>query len=228
MSGWLVAVEGPSAAGKSRAVATAGRSLGLPTLAEAYDRLRPRPSLDGRTDAQWLRLERRLLNEDARRYEEGRRLAEAGATVLADTGFLGPLTYSVGLVRLGLASGSLVTDLVRFGRELRDEGRWGLPDSVVYLRTTAAERRRRAALDPVSHPLALQARHQAVAAEELRLYRTVVVPEFGARFRFVLGIGGSEGIAARIVSALPQSRGDVRRPSLERILRAIEREGTVP
>jgi hypothetical protein len=228
MSGWLVAVEGPSAAGKSRAVAAAGRSLGLRTIAEAYDRIRPRPSLTWETDAEWLRLERRLLREESRRYQEGRELADDGATVLTDTGFLGPLTYTLGLVRLGLASRSVLTELVRRGRELHEERAWGLPDAILYLRTTTAERRRRAALDPVGHPAALQARHQTIAADELRVYRTLVAPEFGGRLRFVLGIGGTEGVAARLEGALARTRVPHRRPSLERILRSLDGDRTRP
>jgi hypothetical protein len=227
MTGWLVAVEGPSAAGKSRAVATAARALGVPALPEAYDRLRPRPSLTASTDAGWLRLERRLLLEDARRYQEARRATDRGATVLADTGFLGPLTYTVGLVHLGLASRSVLSELVRLAGGLRDDGRWGLPDAVLFLRTPESERRRRAVLDPVHHPAEFQERHQSVAADEARLYRTVVAPEFGSRFRYVLGIGGTEGVATRLDGALRRSRVAGPRPSLERILRGIDRAGSV-
>src|SRR5271170_219136 len=190
MRGWLVAVEGPSASGKSRAVAAAAGMLGISSIPEAYDRLRPRPPLTYSTDAGWLRLERRLLREDARRYREGRRQVESGATVFADTGFLGSLTYTVGLVHLGFASRSVLSEIVRDARTLRDEERWGLPDAVLFLRTPPAERRRRAALDPIDHPPELQARHQTIAEDEGRLYRKVIAPEFGPRFRWVLGIGG--------------------------------------
>jgi hypothetical protein len=223
-SGWLVAVEGPSAAGKSRAVATAARSLGLPSIPEAFDRLKPRPSLGWTGDAQGLRLERRLFAEDVRRFQEGRRQADAGATVLADTGFLGPLTYTFGLVRVGLAAPSVLTRLLRLARTFRPGEVWGLPDAILYIQTPDSERRRRAALDPIGHPSDLQARHQSVAREEQRFYRRHVAPEFGPRFRSVVGYGGVEGVAARIEGALPRTRAPHRRPSLDRILDAMERE----
>ena len=223
MTGWLVAVEGPSGAGKSRAVRGTARRLGAYAIPEAFDRLRPRPRLTWTTEAGLLRLERRLLREDARRYREGRRLAESGATVLADTGFLGPLTYTEGLVRRGLASRLVLRELVRTARSWSDEERWGLPDAVLYLRTPLHERRRRAAHDPRGHPSPLQARHQLIAEEERRFYRTVVAPQLGGRFRFVSGAGSPEEVDRRLGQALARSRTPARRPSLERILTAIGR-----
>lgn len=223
MTGWLVAVEGPSGAGKSRTVREAARRLVGVALPEAYDRIRPRPSLTWTTDTQLLRLEERLLREDACRYQEGRRLADTGAIVLADTGFLGPLTYTAGLVRHGLASPPTLGKLVRTGRAWHDEGRWSLPDAVLYVRTPASERRRRAGGDPRGHPPRLQARHQLIAEDEQRFYRTVVAPQFGARFRFVSGSGPPEVVVRHLVHALARSRAPARRPSLGRVLRAIER-----
>jgi hypothetical protein len=228
MSGWLVAVEGPSGAGKSRTVREAVHLFGVLALPEAYDRIRPRPSLTWKTSADLLRLERRLLREDATRFRVGRHLANDGATVLADTGFLGPLTYTAGLVRLGLAPPSVLADLARTARTWSVEGRWGLPDAVLYLRTPRTVRQRRAARDPRGHPSSLQTRHQAVAAEELRLYRTVLAPAMGPGLRFVSGEGSPEEVARRLVLALERTRIRARRPSLERLLQGIERRGTVP
>jgi hypothetical protein len=228
MSGRVVALEGPSAAGKSRTVAALASSLGLTTIPEAYERLRPRPSLTWRTDAELLRLERRLLREETRRFREGRRLVDSGATVLADTGFLGPITYTAGLVDLGLATPSALTGLLAFADELRTDGIWGLPDAVVYLRTPVAERHRRAEGDPGGHPRSLQVRHRRVAAAELRLYRTVVAPEFGHRFSFVSGSGPPERIAARVARLLARPRATGRPPSMERVLHAIGRGEGVP
>jgi thymidylate kinase len=228
MAGWLVAVEGPSASGKSRAVREAARSLGVPALPEAYDRVRPRLSLSWTSDAQLLRLERRLLHEEAARFREGRRLARDGTTVIADTGFLGPITYSAGLVRRGLAPSTVLAELVTTARTWAREGRWGLPDAVLYLRTPERVRQRRAARDPWGHPASLQGRHQAVAAEELRLYRTVVAPAMGPRFRFVSGNGLPGEVVGRLARTVERTRTPARRPSLDRILRAIGSEATVP
>jgi len=228
MPGRLVALEGPSAAGKSRTVATLARSLGLATIPEAYERLRPRPTLTWRTDAALFRLERRLLRQETRRFVEGRRLADRGATVLADTGFLGPITYTAGLVELGLASPAVLASLLRLGRELHAEGRWALPDAVVYLRTPLGERQRRAEGDPVGHPRSLRARHRQVAAAELRLYRTAIVPEFGPRFFFVTGSGPPDRVAERVARLLARPRATGRPPSMKRLLHAIGRAEGVP
>ncbi len=228
MSGWLVAVEGPSAAGKSRTVRAAARRLGVTALPEAYDRLRPRPPLSWATNAQLLRLEQGLLREDARRFREGRRLADAGATVLADTGFLGPLTYTAGLVRQGLAPPSVLHRLVRTARTWGAAGRWGLPDAIRFLRTPGAERRRRAASDPRGHPSLLQARHQSIARDEQRFYRTVVARELGPQFRYLSGTGSPDGVVDRLVRALPRSHGPTRKMSWKRILDAIDAEQGVP
>jgi len=228
MSGWLVAVEGPSASGKSRTVREMSRRLGATEIHEAYDRVRPRLSLSWTTVPQLLRLEQRLLREDARRYREGRRLAATGATVLTDTGFLGPLTYTAGLVRLGLAPRLVLNQLLGTAREWCEEGRWGLPDAILYLRTPLAERRRRAEGDPRRHPAPLRARHQAVAAYEQRFYRTVVRPELGERFRSVSGTGTPNEVVARLVDAMTRFRARTRRPSSGRILDAIEHDRGVP
>ncbi|MGD0258059.1 MAG: hypothetical protein ABSB90_09325 [Thermoplasmata archaeon] len=228
MSGLLVAVDGPSASGKSRAVRAAALRLGADVLPEAYDRLRPRPSLSWDGIPQFLRLEGRLLREDARRFREGRARAAAGATVLADTGFLGPLTYTSGLVGLELVPRSALTDLVRTAHAWEREGRWGWPDAIIYLRTPAAERRRRAENDPRGHPRSLQVRHQQVAEIERRFYRAVVAAAYGDRFRFVAGSGTPDEVADRLVGAVARLPAPPRRPSYRRILFALDRTRGVP
>jgi hypothetical protein len=219
----LVAVEGPSASGKTRAVEGAADRFGVIAIAEAFDRLRPRPDLRWRTPAGLLRLERRLLREDARRYREARRLTRTGATVLADTGFLGSLTYTRGLVHRGHAPPRVLTALLSTARALEVRGDWGLPDAYLYLRTPALERRRRARRDIHGHPEALQDRHQEIAREELSFYRAAVIPRFGPRFRFVSGAGDRSTVLGRLgraVRRLASSRSQ--RPSLDRILEAVE------
>jgi hypothetical protein len=220
MSGWLVAIDGASAAGKTRTVRTAARSEGVVAIAEAYERLQPRPALTWRTEAELLRLERRLLREEARRFEEGRRRAAAGATVWMDTGCLGPLTYTAGLVRLGHVRPAVFAEVLQFAAQLTAEGRWAVPDAVVLLRTERGERERRARRDPVGHPRTLQPRHQSVADEELHLYRTVIGPSLGGRFHFVSGGGAPGEVVARILR-LP--RRAHRSRSWARTLRALGR-----
>jgi AAA domain len=224
MPGWLVAVEGPSGAGKTSAVHALARRTGRPMLAEAVDRIRPTPRLTWSSDEELLRLEGRLLAEDAARYREGRRVARTGATVLADTGFLGPLTYSAGLIRERLAPSELLGTLLRTAGEWARERRWGLPDAVLYVQTPDATRERRARSDPAGHPPSLQLRHQRVAAVEFEIYRTVVRRALGPRLRFVSGEGTEEEVATRLDRALSRTRASAgRRSSSAALLRALAR-----
>ncbi|MFY9717656.1 MAG: hypothetical protein WAK40_06970, partial [Thermoplasmata archaeon] len=115
----VVAVEGISGSGKSTLVARAADEFGWVPLAEAYDRLEPRPALGVRSAPALERVERQLFEEDGRRFEAAQALVRRGATVLADTGFLGPLTYTAGLVALGAVP-------PRIQRHLLDRARrWG-------------------------------------------------------------------------------------------------------
>ncbi|MCI4365830.1 MAG: hypothetical protein L3K10_07235 [Thermoplasmata archaeon] len=228
MAGWVVAVEGASASGKSRTVALARRTFGATALREAVDRLSPPPSFTWTSHVQLLRLERRLLAEDARRYREALRARANGDTVLADTGFLGPLTYTLGLVRSGTVPESVLSGLLTTARAWARAGRWGLPDAILYLRTPLAERQRRAEGDPRGHPTLLQRRHQSIAAEELRFYRRVVAPAFGPRFRFVSGLGAPEEVVARVARAVEATRAPSPRPTVAPLLRALDHPKGVP
>jgi hypothetical protein len=176
--GRLIAIEGGSAAGKTTLVRVASHLFGWRPLPEAFDRLDPAPSLDFGSSAELLRLEAILLAEEVDRYAEARRLCEHGVTVLADTGFLGPLTYTLGLVELGLAPRSIADDLGRSARALVNSGRLGIPDLTVFLRTTVAERTQRARVGARGHPPELFRRHEAVGTVERRLleqdFRAVV------------------------------------------------------
>src|SRR5579863_7292459 len=94
----IVALEGTSGVGKSRVA----RALALPgsgtvLLPEAYDRLDPAPSLAVPDRRALWGVEARLLRAEVGRYREALRWRGQGRVVIADTGFLGPLTYSVGM-----------------------------------------------------------------------------------------------------------------------------------
>ncbi|MCI4351427.1 MAG: ATP-binding protein, partial [Thermoplasmata archaeon] len=93
----VVAIEGLSGSGKTTLVRALSKLPGVRTIAEAYDRLRPRPSLAFKNRDQLLELELRLLAEDARRFTEARRIRGPASTVVTDTDFLGTLTYVQGL-----------------------------------------------------------------------------------------------------------------------------------
>jgi len=180
--GRLIALEGRSASGKTTLVQAAARSLGWVPLAEAFDRLDPAPSLEFRSVAELLRIEGTLLAEESRRYHEARELCSRGRTVLADTGFLGPVTYTFGLVDLGVVPASVRSPIERSARSLVRRGHLGIPDLTVYLDTTVRERGRRAQADPVHHPSALVRRHEAVGAFEQRYFANAFPVSMPGRF----------------------------------------------
>ena len=220
----MIAVEGPSGAGKSEAVRRAAAAIGAAVLPEAVERLRPRPSLDFRTTPELRRLERRLLDEDGRRFRDARRLADRGRVVLADTGFLGPISYTAGLVDLGLAPRPLLDELIARAAEAAVAETWGLPDVVVVLRTPAPLRRRRAAGDPVGHPAALRERHERVGRREARRMASVLTPVLGREFRSISGTGRPEIVAARL--ARIAARSTARSRSRTDALRVLARLAT--
>ncbi|MGC2360584.1 MAG: AAA family ATPase [Thermoplasmata archaeon] len=205
--GTLVAVEGASAAGKTTAVAAAAKATGWTVVSEAYRRLRPVPSLEFRSPTDLLRLERKLLDEDARRYSEARRRTESGATVLADTGFFGPLTYSWGLVAAGAASPPVLRSLVDRARTLADRGKWGLADLYIYLDAPPAVRAARARSDPLGHPPLLAARHEKVGVTERRFYLERFAPLLGRRFRRLSGADRAARVAERVVDTVGEAPG---------------------
>ncbi len=220
----MIAVEGPSGAGKSEAVRRAAATLGAVALPEAVERLRPRPSIDFRSLTELRRLERRLLDEEGRRFRDARRLAGQGRVVLADTGFLGPISYTAGLVELGLAPRPLLDELIARAAESAVGGAWGLPDVVVVLRTPARLRQRRAASDPLGHPAALRARHERVGRREARRLRAALAPVLGREFRSISGTGRPEDVAARLVRLA--ARSTARPPSRTEALRVLARLAT--
>jgi predicted kinase len=200
--GTVVALEGISGAGKSTLAARLAGALDAELLPEAYARLRPPPSLDLGSAAQTFRLEHRLLAEEARRYREADQIAGGGRSVVADTGFLGPLTYTLALVELGDTDPEVVRRLLRAARELEERHQWGMPDRVLWLETTAPERARRVAADAEGHPARWAARHERAGRVEERLYRECLGPVLGARIDRVPASGGPELVLRRLLRAL--------------------------
>lgn len=205
-SGTLVAIEGPSASGKTTLVRTAARRFGWVVLPEAFDRLAPAPSLEFDSPEDLLLLEETLLSEEARRYAEARQRCAVGRTVLADTGFLGPVTYTRGLVELGRSPPSVARSLDRSARALLRNGGLGIPDLTVYLVTSERERVRRAERARTDHPRGLFERHEAVGALERRLFETRFPRALPSRFRTLSAESSPATLAAalrRLVAAAP-------------------------
>ncbi len=187
LRGRLIAVEGRSAAGKTTLVRLASRTLGWMPLAEAYDRLDPPPPLEVGSPRELLLLEEQLLAEEVRRYAEARRACARGRTVLADTGFLGPVTYTRGLAALGRAPVSVVRATERKASGLFRQQVLGIPDLSVYLETTVRERTRRARGDWPHRPAGLVERHEAVGEIERPFFTRAFPMAMPDRFRTLRG-----------------------------------------
>jgi hypothetical protein len=185
--GTLIAIEGASAAGKTTLVRAAGRRLGWLPVPEAIDRLVPPPSIDFGSPEELLALEETLLAEESRRYLEARQRCAVGRTVVADTGFLGPVTYTHGLFELGRAPASVTRSIDRSARALMRNGGLGIPDLTVYLATTHRERAEHVRKDAPRRPVALQSRHEAVGAVERRYFETEFPRALPGRFRVLRG-----------------------------------------
>jgi len=201
----LVAVDGPSASGKSTVVARLARTQDWVPLAEAYDRTTPPIDLHFSSLPELARIERTLLEEEANRWTVARALLHRGWSVIADTGFLGPLTYTRGLVGEGLASPGLLSELAERAQRLALRRRWGLPDLTVYLQVPERLRRERARLDRAHHPPDLYARHEAVARREAFFYETEWPSIDRSAVYVVPAAGPTDRIAARVAERVRRS-----------------------
>ena len=197
----VIAIEGPSAIGKTTVSRELARQLSAHWLPEAYDRLRPRPDLRVPDRRSLLRTELRLIDAERKRYEESVSWRQRGSHVVTDTGFLGPLTYSAGIAALDVER-DIRDDLAR--RALRDVHvkRLGLPELEVVLTAPATVLRRRARREPRGHPKALVDRHLAVGRFELGFWRTIGRGPLKGRIVFVRADAPPAVIVARIHRAI--------------------------
>lgn len=201
MRGAIIALEGPSAVGKTTTARALAERLGVPYLDEAWRRLRPRPSLRFRSRGELLGLERRLLAEESRRFRQARRLAATRPAVIVDTGFFGPLSYSAGLAALSTrldVRAPLAVDAVA----LLAEGQWGGADLTYYLDAPVGALDERQAGSPVTHPVDLAVRHRRVADTERALWTR----GRRARARTVYAEAAPRSVAGAIARSVPPLR----------------------
>lgn len=147
---------------------------------------------------------------------EAARLRREGITVVADTGFLGPLTYTGALVALGEAPSALLREVRGWTRPAGQARPWVLPDLVVYLDLPSPERRRRAARDAARHPLLQDRQHESAARVERSFYRYLAEHDLIGRVRFVRADRPPRKVAERIqalADALPVTTAARRTPS---------------
>lgn len=208
--GRIIAVEGPSGVGKSRLAAALSVELpGAVRLPEAFDRLDPPPSLEVPDLRSLLRVERALLAEDRRRWAEAVRARRAGRWVIADTGFVDPYTYVVGLARIDPARDARRAMARAYGGPRPFPPGW--PDATLYLEAPPRIVAARVAADRGGHPPEWAARHAAVARHQRDLWTRELGPLLGDRFRRLRAGGRPAAIAE---AALRWLRGPAFPPPL--------------
>jgi hypothetical protein len=228
----LVAIEGPSAAGKT----TVARRLAVvgdwTVLLEAFAGAPPRPSLRFGSPASLLAIERRLMRAERRRSQEAQRLRKPRRGVLLDTAPFGPATYTAGVARLDRRYGRVARTVI--DRVVRDieEGRILVPQRIVYLDAPETVRRSRSRLAPATHPGLLAARHRTVGRFE-RTFWASMARQAPRSVQFIRAGDSAAAIAGRVARALARPAPVLRRASVLTALRALRtgleppRNGTV-
>ncbi|MCI4349337.1 MAG: AAA family ATPase [Thermoplasmata archaeon] len=189
-----IAVEGPSGVGKTTVSRALARRLRARWIREAYDRVTPRLSLDVASPEALLRLERRFLREETRRYTEAARKGPHQKIVVLDTGFLGPATYTAGLAVRSDKLRAPARRIVDSANVLVRTGRLGLPELTIYLEVGRPELRRRNQKALRSHPARWQLRHLQVARFERRFWGEAVRRRYPGGVWFVRATGRPSSI----------------------------------
>jgi hypothetical protein len=215
--GRLVALEGPSAVGKTTLGREVARGSEWVVLPEAASLARPAIDLEFRTPAEFAAIERRLLAAERRRSRAARRLRAQGVDVLLDTASLGPATYSLGVGRADPNYAVVASRVI--GAVLQDlrDGRLSLPDLVIYLEASDPSLRRRARSAPDSHPERLVGRHWRVGTVE-RAFWSALAAIDPQSVRFVPATGPLTASAARLGAALRARPAGV---SLDAVVREL-------
>jgi hypothetical protein len=199
--GRVVALDGPSAVGKTTVSRLVGDRSEWTVLGEASVRLRPRPTLRFASPSELLRIERRLLGEERRRCDTAQRLRASGLDVLLDTAPFGPATYSLAIARLDATYGptaSRITDLVV--EEVRS-GHLLVPDRIVCLSATESQLRTRAKADRPRHPPRLAERHREAGRIERRFWTALARASDGS-VGFLSTAGAPSSLASRLLSRM--------------------------
>lgn len=204
--GAVLALEGPSGAGKSSAARALSGSFGYYVVAEAYDRLDPRPSLEVRHLADLVSVESDLLGAEVERYHEAEEARRAGRSVVLDTGYLGPFTYTLGLAEIDPRFRPAVRPLARRVLSLIRRGSLGLPDGTIYLDVPESHAADRASRDPVRHPPRWARRHREVARFERRLWLGPFEARAPKRFWRLPSLPSPEEVARRVDRACRRGR----------------------
>jgi hypothetical protein len=217
--GRLVALEGPSAVGKTTVSRLIADLADWTVIGEAAIRLEPPPSLEVPTPKDLVRVERRLLREERRRCQTVERLRREGIDVLLDTGPFGPATYSIGMAaeeaRYGPAAAAIVHEVL----DDLDAGRLTVPDRVVYLTASDATLRSRARGSRADHPAELAPRHRQVGRLE-RAFWEGLAPRSNGAVLILRSRGPPAADAKRLLA-----RVDTPAPSLAaRLLRSRLRD----
>ena len=140
----MLAIEGVSHVGKSTLARGLAKEWGSPAITEAYDRLGADRTLAFRSDLELRQIELELAQEDLQRMRDATTTSNEGPGVILDTDFLGPLSYTRGLVQLGMARPETFDWLLRRYEQELARQRWRPADYYLYLDAPPALLRRRA------------------------------------------------------------------------------------
>ncbi|MCI4318015.1 MAG: hypothetical protein L3J96_05695 [Thermoplasmata archaeon] len=221
--GRVVALEGPSAVGKTTVSRLLADRSDWTVLGEASVRLRPRPTLRFASPSGLFRIERRLLGEERRRCDTARQLSDRGLDVLLDTAPFGPATYSLAVARLDPAFGPTASRIAAQVVEEVRNGRLLVPHRVVYLSAPDSALRTRAEADRQRHPPRLAARHRAVGQIERKFWTSLAKASDGA-VGFLSASGAPSGVASRLLTRLAKRGSALDERVVLGTLRDFERE----
>ena len=199
------AIEGRSGAGKTTVARALAKRLGWRLLPEAYRRRTGRRSISFHTLSELRRVERRLVDEDLRRFAEARRLVRGGKGVVLDTDFLGPLTYSSGLRERVNKELDVVADVKGWLAEALENGSWGLADLYIYLDASEALAARRTTLSRSAHPTAFRDRHRRVGSAERNFFLRVLPKLIPGRVLRVSSASSPADIVSEVLRRAPRS-----------------------